>query len=82
MALPGVMGLPFGNHPLNAIGVGMLSPAAMLNQNKNMMPQSILGGMGGMGGNGIPQMGGMMNVAPQAPEGNPKTKLEQTIRDK
>lgn len=76
--VPGVMGMPFGGPGMGAIGVGMIPPNALLGQNKGVMPPGLMGPIGG----NIPQMGGMMNVAPTMGEANPKTKLEQLIRDK
>jgi hypothetical protein len=80
MPLPsglGMGGMPFGGPAMGPIGVGMMPPANMMNQNKAQMPPNMMQ-MGGV----MPPMGGMMNVAPQIGEQNPKTKLEFTIRDK
>ncbi len=72
--IPGVagLGMPFGGPAMGAIGVPMMPQNALLGQNKGGMPQQMLGGMNP---GSIPVMGGMMNVAPQMGETNPKTKL-------
>lgn len=73
----GMGGLPFGGPAMGPIGVGIMPPALM-GQNKGTLPPNMMP----MGGVSLPPMGGMMNVAPQIGEQNPKTKLEFLIRDK
>lgn len=73
----GMPGMPFGAPSMGPIGVGMMPPALM-GQNKGTLPPNMIP----MGGVNLPAMGGMMNVAPQMGETNPKTKLDLTIRDK
>lgn len=76
----GGLGMQFGGPSMGPIGLGMMPPNALLGQNKGGMQSSMISGMNpGM----IPQMGGMINISPQmVGETNPKTKLDQTIRDK
>lgn len=82
MALPvgtlGMPGMPFGGPAMSPIGVGMMPPVGLMGQNKGVLPPNMIP----MGSGSIPQMGGMMNIAPQMGETNPKAKLELTIRDK
>ena len=73
----GMGGMPFGGPAMGPMGVGIMS-APLMGQNKGTLPPNMMP----MGGVNLPQMGGMMNVAPQIGEQNPKTKLEFTIRDK
>lgn len=74
----GMPGMPFGGPAMGPIGVGMMPPASLLGQGKGVLPPNMIP----MGSVPIPPMGGMMNVAAQMGETNPKTKLELTIRDK
>ncbi len=79
MPLPvGMPGMPFGGPAMGPIGVGMMPQSSLMGQNKGIMPPNMIP----MGGVSMPPMGGMMNVAPQMGETNPKAKLDLTIRDK
>lgn len=75
--VPGGMSFVPNMPPMGPIGMMPQNP--IMAQNKGLQPMMVMG-------NNVPQMGGMMGVVPpqmgQIGEANPKTKLDQTIRDK